>query len=93
MSIHSYIQFDWNDGNRTKCQKHGLTIEDIEALLRSDPLVAPDGKHSATERRFLAVGRTQSGRAAFVVFCWREGRIRPISARYMHDREARKYET
>ena len=32
------------------------------------------------------------GRPAFVAFCWRGEKIRPISARYMHDREARRYE-
>jgi uncharacterized DUF497 family protein len=25
--------FDWDDGNREKCQRHGLTIADIEHVL------------------------------------------------------------
>jgi uncharacterized DUF497 family protein len=24
--------FDWDDGNRTKCQKHGVTIAEIESF-------------------------------------------------------------
>ena len=24
--------FDWDEGNRAKCQKHGLTVAHIEAL-------------------------------------------------------------
>jgi len=24
--------FDWDDGNRTKCQRHGVAIAEIEAL-------------------------------------------------------------
>ena len=26
--------FDWDEGNRGKCQKHGLSISQIEAFLR-----------------------------------------------------------
>jgi uncharacterized DUF497 family protein len=25
--------FDWDDGNRKKCQKHGVTLDEIEAAL------------------------------------------------------------
>jgi uncharacterized DUF497 family protein len=34
--------FDWDDGNRTKCEKHGLSAEDIEAVLKSNPRIAPE---------------------------------------------------
>jgi uncharacterized DUF497 family protein len=34
--------FEWDDGNRTKCQKHGLTIGLIEALFADDPRVVVD---------------------------------------------------
>lgn len=86
------MNFDWDDGNRTKAQKHGLTLGEIEGFFRARPRVAPDPAHSAAETRFLAVGRTAAGRPAFVAFCWRDGRIRPISARYMHAKEVRRYE-
>jgi uncharacterized protein len=84
--------FDWDDGNRAKCEKHGLTVALIEAFFRAGPRVAPDPAHSATETRFLAIGRTGEGRPAFAAFCWRDGKIRPISARYMHEKEVRRYE-
>jgi uncharacterized DUF497 family protein len=29
--------FDWDDGNRTHCRKHGVSIAEIEALLRGTP--------------------------------------------------------
>jgi hypothetical protein len=48
------------------------------------------------EDRLVAVGRSESGRRIFVVFTLRErdGRrsIRPITARYMHAREIRRYD-
>lgn len=86
------MQFDWDNGNAAKCAKHGLTLNCIEAFFRLRPLVAPDPMHSVLEQRFIAVGSMPDGRPAFVAFCWRGAKIRPISARYMHAREVRRYE-
>jgi hypothetical protein len=89
--------FDWDAGNLQKCQKHGVSIGEIEALLSSDPGVAPDPDHSAQEDRFIAVGRNSTGRPLFVAFTFRmkDGHrlIRPVSARYMHKKEIVGYET
>lgn len=84
--------FDWDDGNRAKCQKHGLSIAQIEYALTHGTRVAPDARHSDEEQRFIAVSRTDEGRPVFVAFCWRDGRLRPVSARYMHEREVLRYE-
>ena len=88
--------FDWDVGNLTKCQQHGVPVAEIETLLSSDPRVAPDPKHSAEEDQFIAVGRNSAGRALFVAFTLRtnDGQrlVRPVSARYMHEKEAQRYE-
>ena len=88
--------FDWDDGNRSKCQQHGVSITEIETLFLQGPRVAPDPKHSADEDRLIAVGKTGTGRTLFVAFTMRtkEGRrlVRPVSARYMHARERVNYE-
>jgi uncharacterized DUF497 family protein len=34
--------FDWDDGNWPKCGKHGVTKEDIEAVLCGTPAVMAD---------------------------------------------------
>jgi len=47
--------FDWDDGNRAKCQKHGLSIAQIEFALTHDARVAPDAQHSGEEQRFIAI--------------------------------------
>jgi uncharacterized DUF497 family protein len=44
--------FDWDAGNRDKCQKHGVSLAEIESLFRGEPLVGPDASHSKVERRF-----------------------------------------
>lgn len=88
--------FDWDRGNRAKCQKHGVSIAAIESLFRNSPGVAPDVKHSSQEDRLIAVGRTDEGRALFVAFTIRvkikQRFIRPVSARYMHAKEVAVYE-
>ena len=80
--------FDWDEGNRAKCLKHGLTLVEIEYALAHGARVSADLAHSVTEQRFVAVSRTTDGRPVYVVFCQRGGRARPISARHMHRREA-----
>ncbi|HEY0282519.1 MAG TPA: BrnT family toxin [Rhizomicrobium sp.] len=88
--------FDWDEGNLTKCAKHGVTVEEIEAFFLAGPAVAPDPAHSALEDRLIAVGRTAQGRALFVAFTLRQKQdrrlIRPVSARYMHKKEIKAYE-
>ena len=88
--------FDWDTANLGKCGKHGVSPQEIEALLNGTPHVALDGKHSAQEKRFMAMGRTPAGRYVFIVFTLREKDgltlLRPISARYMHKKEVTGYE-
>jgi len=89
------IEFDWDSGNTAKCQKHGVSLAEIEALCRNDPLIAPDIAHSDEEDRLVTVGLTEIGRPLFVIFTYRQrgGRqlIRPVSARYMRQKEYRRY--
>ena len=88
--------FDWDEGNRVKCQKHGVSIAQMEALFTVGPRIAPDPKHSAEEDRLIAVGRASGGRPLFVAFTIRTKSksqfIRPVSARYMHAKEVAAYE-
>jgi len=96
-----FERFDWDAGNRGKCQAHGVSIAEIEsALLRDDMLVVHDAKHSQDERRYIAAGSTNAGRYLFVAFTLRtvggpvdqQWALRPITARYMHKNEAERYE-
>ena len=82
------MQFDWDDGNRSKCLKHGLTSGEIEFALGHGAKVADDPKHSRDEKRFVAISRTKEGRPVYICFCLRNGLVRPISARFMHRKEA-----
>jgi uncharacterized DUF497 family protein len=89
--------FDWDDGNRDKCRKHGLSMADVEhVLVSARNLIVRDVQNSLTEDRYIAIGKTRVGRFSFVVFTLRAAddqfKLRPISARYMHKKEIAKYE-
>jgi uncharacterized DUF497 family protein len=89
--------FDWDAGNLLKNEaKHGLSRDVIESFFHGRVWVAPDPKHSTREERFLAIGRGPDGRPMIVAFTLRLRRgsrlIRPISARFMHRKEAQRYE-
>ena len=88
--------FEWDDGNRDKCQKHGVSLAEIEALLQGGVDVFPDPAHSQAETRYLAIGQTAAKRYVFLAFTIRDHQtkklIRPISARYMHAKEVQHYE-
>lgn len=86
--------FDWDEGNLLKnWERHRVSAAECEQICFNRPLVTlPDEAHSASERRFYALGHTDSGRRLFVVFTVRGALIRIISARDMNDRERRLYE-
>ncbi len=88
--------FEWDSGNWPKCAKRGLSKAEIEFALTAGPLVLPDRSPATPETRFNAVGKTQSGRHVFAVFTMRHYSttrlLRPISARYMHEKEINHYE-
>lgn len=86
--------FDWDAGNWPKCGKHGVSKEEIEEVFMTVPAVLRDPFPG--EPRMRAIGKTAAGRYVFVVFVQRvvdgRPRLRPISARYMHQREIDHYE-
>jgi hypothetical protein len=88
--------FDWDAGNACKSDdKHQVSQAEVEQTFFNVPLVlALDVKHSQTEPRFHALGKTTAGRLLHITFTLRfAGRkIRPISAREMHRKERRVYE-
>jgi len=88
--------FDWDANNgRKSADKHQVSQAEVEQVFFHVPLaLASDVKHSHTEPRFHALGKTTAGRLLHITFTLRfEGRkIRPISARDMHRKERRVYE-
>jgi uncharacterized protein len=85
------MKFEWDGGNWPHCGKHGVTKQEIEQVFERDPTIVPDKDDHEPEERLNAIGSTEQGRVVFVLFTVRLDRIRPISARYMHLKEIKRY--
>jgi Uncharacterized protein conserved in bacteria len=87
--------FEWDDGNaRKNADKHGVSQSEAEQVFFNVPLLLSDDlRHSTSETRFQALGRTDGNRLLHVTFTMRsEGRlIRVISARDMARKERAIY--
>ncbi len=86
--------FEWDEGNLDKnWQKHRVTSSECEQVFFNRPLVAAeDLEHSKQEKRFYALGQTDSRRDLFVVFTIRGRLIRVISSRDMNRKERTLYQ-
>lgn len=79
--INECIGFDWDAGNQDKnWRKHFVTYTECEQIFFNEPLLLfEDNKHSHTETRNYALGRTDNGRKLLIVFTIRKKLIRVIS--------------
>ncbi len=86
--------FQWDQHNANKIwDTHGVTPTETEQVFFNHPLVvADDTAHSQKERRYRALGQTDTGRRLFLVFTIRATLIRLISARDMSRKERKVYE-
>lgn len=89
------VGFEWDAGNSRKSEeKHGVAQSEAEQVFLNEPLlVASDIRHSATEARLHALGRTDAGRFLHLTFTLRaeSALLRVISARDMSRRERKIY--
>jgi uncharacterized DUF497 family protein len=85
--------FQWDDGNHDKNWiSHQVTKLECEQIFFNNPLlIGDDKKHSKTEIRYYALGKTDDERKLFIVFTIRENLIRIISARDMSKKEREIY--
>jgi uncharacterized DUF497 family protein len=90
-----FVGFDWDAGNRDKnWAKHRVSDSECEEFFFNQPLVRRhDPSPWGEERRFRALGQTDTGRRLFVAFTMRGKLLRVISAREMTRRERRFYAT
>ncbi len=87
--------FEWDAGNARKNEKHGVSMAEAEQVFFNQPLlVLQDARHSLTELRFHALGKTDARRLLHITFTLRQqnSKIRVISARPMHKKERNIYE-
>ena len=84
MDLRGVTGFDWDEGNASKNESHGVSPAEIEQVFLHRPIfVTRDEQHSQLEDRSLALGVSDEGRLLHITFTLRSGgtKIRPISAR------------
>ena len=88
------VQFEWNAGNEVKSYtKHGIScleaesvFQDISRLDYADPI------HSATENRYITLGRSSRPRILLIAWTLRRNKVLIISARPASRKERLHYE-
>ena len=87
--------FEWDAGNARKNDKHGVSMAEAEQVFFNQPLlVLQDVRHSLSELRFHALGKTDEQHLLHITFTLRRqnSKLRVISARPMHKKERNIYE-
>jgi uncharacterized DUF497 family protein len=81
--------FQWDDGNSEKTWvRHEVSQAECEQQFLNRPIIVTfDEGHSELERRYVALGRADSGRQLTVVFTVRGFLLRVILGRPMSRRE------
>ena len=94
ISLNEITGFDWDSGNERKSlDKHSVSKLEAEEVFFNVPiLLLNDEKHSESEQRFHALGKTDTGRLLHITFTIRANKLRVISARDMHRKERKTYE-
>ena len=71
-------EFDWDAANVRHLANHRITRSEFEHAMLHDPIVI-DFADETGEERWYALGATHRWRVLFLVFTYREERIRPIT--------------
>ena len=92
--LDTFSGFQWDRGNIDKnLIKHNVENWECEQVFFNKPiLVLEDPRHSLSEKRGAAFGKTDAERLLVVVFTKRKNLIRVISARDMNKKEREFYE-
>ncbi|MBI1788959.1 MAG: BrnT family toxin [Acidobacteria bacterium] len=71
--------FDWNDANTGHIAKHKVAPDEAEQVVSGASLLIETADRSG-EDRYTELGETAAGRLLLVVWTWRGGRIRVVTA-------------
>ena len=61
--INKLSGFQWDKGNKAKCQKHGVSLETVEGIFLTGVIILPDVGHSLNEKRYRAIGKDTDRRS------------------------------
>jgi uncharacterized DUF497 family protein len=73
------LLFDWDDSNKAHLDRHAVSPEEAEQVILGGSLSLGMEERSG-EDRHTELGRTSSGRLLVVVWTWRRGKVRVVTA-------------
>ena len=84
------MAFEW-DGHKAESnlRKHGVDFADAATVLLDHMALTIRDDSADDEERFVTLGADALGRCLVVVYTWRQGVVRLISARKATSRERR----
>ncbi len=89
----SKVSYEWDPAKaRANLAKHGIRFADAIAVLEDERALTIRDPFSEEEERWITLGSDAMGRALVVVYSWRGGNARLISARRATRRERKQYE-
>ncbi len=71
--------FDWDDANLAHIRRHKVGAEEVEQAM-SGALLPIGSEERGGEERHAELGETGSGRLLVVMWTWRRGRVRVVTA-------------
>jgi uncharacterized DUF497 family protein len=86
-----FMRFDWDSHNEDHVLRHGIAPWEVEEALGDPRAIGDQARRVVGERRTGALGATDDGRILFVVFVWRQSRLRVVTAMDASDGQRRRY--
>jgi uncharacterized protein len=84
-------EFEWDDGNVDHIARHGVSTDEAEEALADPHRLGTSAYSVGRERRSALIGATQDGRVLLIVYTWRSGAIRVVTARDADQAQRRRY--
>ena len=82
-------EFEWDDDNEKHVGAHKLTPEEVEDVFYD--FIPTQAYNQGDEKRYGRIGVTDAGRIITVIFTYREGKVRVVTARDATANEKRRY--
>jgi hypothetical protein len=88
------MSFEWYPVKAAaNLRKHGVRFSEAEPVFADDfAITITDDESALHEQRFVSIGMGVKGRILVVVYCYRNRKIRLISARLAEAHERKQYE-
>ena len=88
--------FDWDEHNLRKLDKHDLTVFEVVSMFDGTILfggrILPPPNIKWAERRYIIFGKSNTKKRLALIWTIRGSALRPITCRRMRDNEKRQYD-